>query len=341
MDRGAYELIGKVYKRVADREPWLEDAKPLTQIGVLLVDDQRTTNVFGSTREGVTRMLTQLKHQFDIILPKTNWKKYELIILPDVARLDSGLCKKLDAYIRGGGSVLATGYSGFEENSMQLIWKSLPVVSHGVSPFTTTYMRFGKSIREDVPDSDHVLYDTTIRVTPANGAKSLGSVVEPYFERTWEHFSSHAQTPGDKPSRYSLAVLRGKIAYIAAPVFGSFAKNGNYPLRLLVRNVIQLLMPEPLLRLDAPTTTEATVMRQKNRTIVHVLQYAPERRTDKLDIVEDIVPLYSVPLSLRSRKSPKRVYLAPEGDPIEFEHLAGRVNLQVPRVQGHAMVVFE
>lgn len=341
LDRGAYELIGRVYKRVADREPWLEDAKPVTQIGVLLVDDQKTARVFGSTREGVTRMLTQLKHQFDIILPGTDWKKYELIVLPDVVRLDASLIRKLDAYVRNGGAVLATGYSGFEENPTKLAWKALPVVSHGVSPFTTTYMRFGKTIREDVPDSDHVLYDTTIRVTPGNGAESLGSIVEPYFERTWEHFSSHAQTPGDKPSRYSLAVLRGKIAYIAAPVFGSFAKNGNYPLRILVRNVIRLLIPEPLLRLDAPTTTEATVMRQRNRTIVHLLHYVPERRTDKLDIVEDIVPLYLVPLSLRSRHAPKRVYLAPEQEEVEFEYLAGRINLRVPRVQGHAMVVFE
>jgi hypothetical protein len=226
-------------------------------------------------------------------------------------------------------------------DATQLAWKSLPVVPRGVSPFTTTYMRFGKAISDDVPDSDHVLYDTTVRVTPAKGAKQLATVVEPYFERSWEHFSSHAQTPSDKPSKYALATIKGRIAHIAAPAFGSFAKNGNYPLRLLVRNVIDQLISEPLLRVDAPTTTEATVMRQRNRTVVHLLQYAPERRTDKLDIVEDIVPLYLVPLSLRSAKAPKKVYLAPEMDEIEFEHLAGRVNLRVPKIAGHAMVVFE
>jgi hypothetical protein len=82
-------------------------------------------------------------------------------------------------------------------------------------------------------------------------------------------------------------------------------------------------------------------MRQGNRTIVHLLQYCPERRTPTFDIVEDVVPLFDVPLSLMMAKSPKKVYLAPEGKPIEFEHLAGRVNLRVPEVRGHAMIVFE
>ncbi len=82
-------------------------------------------------------------------------------------------------------------------------------------------------------------------------------------------------------------------------------------------------------------------MRQGGRTIVHLLQYAPERRTPHLDIVEDIVPLFDVPLSLKMPKSPRRVYVAPEREPVEFEYLVGRVNLRVPAVRGHAMIVFE
>ena len=341
LDKGAYELIGQVYKRVEEREPWLENAKPVTQIGVLLVDDGSDKKATGNPREGWTRLLTQLKHQFDIVLADARFEKYDLIVLPDIAKIDAQLSKKLDAYVKQGGAVLATGYSGLNDDATALTWKSLPVVPHGISLFETTYMRFGKPISDDVPDSDHVLYDTTVRVTPAKGAKALGSIVEPYFERRWDHFSSHAQTPTDKVSQYALATIKGKIAHIAAPVFGSFAKNGNYPLRLLVRNVIELLIEAPLLRVAAPTSTEATVMRQKNRTIVHLLQYCPERRTKELDLVEDIVPLYDVPMSLASSKAPKKVYLAPEMDAIEFEHLAGRVNLRVPKVNGHAMVVFE
>ena len=83
------------------------------------------------------------------------------------------------------------------------------------------------------------------------------------------------------------------------------------------------------------------MMKQKNRTIVHVLHYTPQRRTAKLDLLEEIVPIFDVPLSVKLPKAPKRVYLAPQRLPIPFEYLRGRANLRVPKVDGHAMVVFE
>ena len=63
--------------------------------------------------------------------------------------------------------------------------------------------------------------------------------------------------------------------------------------------------------------------------------------SDAVTFEKDIVPLFNVPLSLRAERPPRKVYLAPEGTPIPFEHLVGRINLLVPEVRGHAMVVFE
>jgi hypothetical protein len=185
------------------------------------------------------------------------------------------------------------------------------------------------------------MYEPGLRIKPQKGTTAFGQVVEPYFERAWDHFCSHHQTPGAKLTQYPIATLRGRVAYVPFPVFSAFATHGNYPCRLLVRNLIDRLLPEPLLRVDAPTSTEATVMRQLNRTIVHLLQYCPERRTKTLDIVEDIVPLFDVPLSLKLSKKPKRVYSAPDEEEIPFDYANGRVNLLVPEVSGHAMICFE
>jgi hypothetical protein len=173
--------------------------------------------------------------------------------------------------------------------------------------------------------------------------RTVARVVEPYFNRTWETFSSHFQTPPASLTRYAAAMLSAdhSIGYIAYPIFQAYAFHGNYPYRLLLRNMLEMLLPEPMLRVHAPTSTEATVTKQGSRTIVHLLQYCPERRTEKLDLIEDIVPLYAVPLSLKLERAPKRVYSAPDGLDVPFEYLAGRVNLRVPEVRGHAMVVFE
>lgn len=340
LDRAAYELIGRVYDRVARREPWLRDAKPVAQIGLFRSPVASVRDTAGAD-EGATRMLTQLKHQFNIVGRESAWDEYELLILPDNIVVDRELSRRLAAYVKGGGALLASGLSGLDSEGRELLLDILPIKPAGFSPFTTTYCRFGKEIAEKVPPSDHVMYERSVRVGAKAGASVLARVVEPYFERTWEHFSSHYQTPADKVSRYGATVGRDRVAYIAYPIFTAFARHGNYPCRLLVGNILQRLLREALLRVEAPTTTETTVMRQGKRTIVHLLQYAPERRTEKLDIVEDIVPLFDVPLSLKLEKAPKKAYIAPEQTPVPFEYSDGRVNLRVPAVHGHAMVVFE
>ncbi|MDQ2730657.1 MAG: alpha-L-fucosidase [Armatimonadota bacterium] len=343
LDRGAYALIGEVYGRVDAREEWLEGASPVSQTGLF----QLPTGLLGTTQstsgtdEGATRMLTQLKHQFDVVSEDSDLERYELLILPDRIHPDAALKSRLAAYLQKGGALLATGTAGLSPDGTELLLPDLHLRPEGMSPFTTTYIRFGPEINSSVPDSDHVMYERGVRVTAAEGAQALAGVVEPYFERAWNHFCSHNQTPGDKLSPYAAAVQHGKTAYICYPIFSAFATHGNYPYRLLVKKVVDRLLPEPLLRVGAPTGTEATVMRQGERTIVHLLHYSPERRANNLDLVEDIVPLHNVPLSLNLDHEPKSVYMAPDRRAVPFTYANGRAEVQVPEVRGHAMVVFE
>lgn len=349
LDSAAYDLIGRVFKRVEEREPWLHDAKPVSQIGLFRVPSaaQRTHETIATgSDEGATRVLTQLKHQFDVVVPSSDLAKYELLVLPDSIAVDKELASRLKDYLRGGGALLASGTSGLTPDGAALTLPGLPIKPAGMSPYKTTYCRFGPGIDSGVPRTDHVMYERPVQVVPNGRGKSLARIVEPYFERGWKHFSSHFQTPPDKLSRFSAAVVArengaARVAYIAYPIFTALANHGNAPCRLLIRNILNLLLPAPLLKVDAPTATEATVTRQGRRTIVHLLHYSPERRTPNLDLIEDIVPLFDVPMSLKLPRKPRSVYLAPSGREIDFEYGSGRVWLMVPEVRGHQMIVFE
>lgn len=344
LDKAAYELIGSVYGRVAEREPWLLDAQPVTEIGLFQAPPLSDANKLAGADEGATRMLTQLKHQFNLVDSSSDLSPYRLLILPDGVAVDTALVKKLKAHLKNGGAILASGTSGLSAGGTECLLPELGIKPAGMSPFTATYFRASSEISRGIPDTDHVMYDTTVRVAPARGGKMLAEVIEPYFERSWEHFSSHFQTPPDRPSGYAAATINGRVGYISAPIFGAFGRHGNVPYRLLVGNLIELLMPDPLVTVAATTSTEVTVMRQKTpkpRTIVHLLQYCPERRTASLDLIEDIVPLHDVLLSLKLEKKPRRVYLAPGETPLEFAFKDGRANVRLAELAGHAMVVFE
>jgi hypothetical protein len=114
-------------------------------------------------------------------------------------------------HLKSGGAVLATGTSGLSVDARKLLLPELGVKPAGLSPFTTTYFRFAREISRDVPPTDHVMYERGVRVTASRGTRKLARIVEPYFERAWDHFSSHFQTPSFTKTLSSHSQWRGQV----------------------------------------------------------------------------------------------------------------------------------
>jgi hypothetical protein len=336
LDPAAYELIGKVYGRIAEREAWLEGAVPQAQVGLFKTPYAVTRVVQSLTKsdEGATRMLAQLRQQFNVVRRESDFSQFELLVLPDTIPVDEALSEKLRAYLAQGGKLLLSGASGLDESAMRARLP-LGIQPQGWSPYTTTYFRLAGE------PSEHVMYERGLRALPAAGSEVIAQVVEPYFERAWNHFSSHKQTPPDRVSPYAAAVIKGSIGYISYPIFNAYALHGNLPYRRLVQTLLERLLPEPLVRLDGPSGVEVVVNRQGERSVVHLLFYPSERRAEGLDIIEDIIPLVNLKLSVKLSQAPGKVYLAPQGTPLPFEYSGGYVHLTVPELNGHAMIVLE
>lgn len=348
LDNGTYALIGKAYARVAEREEWCVDAVPRVDVGLFQAPTTpgASSMAVSGIDEGATRLLGHLKHQFDVVTPGADLGRFKLLVLPDAVPVDAALAKRLTAFVKSGGNLLLSGTSGLGLDGSTAL-AELGVQHLEASPYQHAFLCFGPKINRDVPDSNHVCYDRGQRVKAKPGTEPLGTWVDPYFERAWNHFNSHCQTPDATATDFPIATLRrgkgkaGSVGYVSFPVFSSFGNHGNQPCKLLVRNLIDLLLPEPVVHVQAPSSTEVSVMVQGKRTIVHLLQYCPERRTKDLDIVEDIVPIHRIPVSLAVAKAPTRVYLAPSKEPVPFTWAKGRVEVVVPEVVGHAMLVVE
>ncbi len=343
LDPAVYDLIGWVYAYAEACEPWTEGATALSDIAVLRTgaDAGVYREEAGGTHDGVTRLLAHLKHQFDFLDAGMRWDKYAVVILPDSVRVDDGLARRLRAYLAKGGQLLLTGTSGLDAAG-QPILEEMGVRALGESPFKTTYIRFGESVAEGVPATDHVMYERGTRMKPTRGARALAEVIEPYFDRTYEHFCSHAQTPPNPvPSGYAAAIRNGGVITIPYPIFQAYGTHANLAYRALVGNCLKLLLPQPLVTAQAPSTMEITVLRQGRRSVMHLLQFVADRRTEVLDMIEDIIPVYGVPVSVRLDRAPKAAYLAPTGEKLDFRFADGRASVIVPKVEGHQMVVFE
>jgi len=340
LDRAAYDLIGKAYAHVEACEPWCDGATPLTEIAAIrpLAGGYMLTP--GDASEGVVRALQPLGHQFDFIAADADFAAYRLIIVTEAVEVGPTLAARLERFVQKGGAVLFAGAGGVTPAGRPVL-AAQGLRADGPSPFQTTYLRFDGPYAEGVADADHVMYERGLRLRPATGAKGFVKVVVPYFDRTWEHFSSHAQTPPDKPSPYVAVVEKGRVATIAFPVFKAFATHGNLPYRHLIGLCLRRLLPEPLIRLEAPSYVEVTATGQSNRTIVYLLSYCPQRRTPNLDIVEEACLVRNVPLSVRLPRPPKTVRCQPDGEALPFVYRGGRADTVVPEICGHRMVVFE
>ncbi len=345
LDPAVYELIGAVYRQVEACEPWCTDAVPQAEIGVLMPGavDHHFESRAREILEGTMRLLAELGQQFHILDNAADLSRYRLIVAPDEVAFGPALAAKVGDYLAGGGSLLLSHRSGLGPDG-RFALDEIGLDYLGEAPYAPNYFHVAgepNALTQGIPPTDYVLYEAGSRVQVRPGTEELVAEAIPYFNRTWDHFCSHRQTPAEGPSGYPLVTRRGRVIYFAGPIFYAFQVYGNGVYKALLKNAIDALLPDPLVRTGLPSAGEVTLLAQGERLVCHLLYYTPQRRSIRVDIVEDVVPLYNVPLAVRTEIKPKRVYLAPQGQDIPFERDGAYVRCTVPEVRGHQMVVVE
>jgi hypothetical protein len=351
-----YDLIGKVYAEVEAKEPWCVDARPVTDIGVLTPEEFQGGGI-GSLPHalmGAVRMLTEGAHQFDVLDSQSDFDQYALIILPDEIPVNGGFASRLKDYLARGGKLLASYRSGLysaqepsgnstpaEKTTDAFALPEFGIRLVGEAPFSPDFLLTKGPISQGLPETEHVLYLKGMHVESLPGSMVLAETRLPYFNRTYQHFCSHRHTPSAGKTGYPGIVYNGKnVLYFAHPIFTQYYENAPRWVKTLLLNAIDLLLPDPLLRHDGPSTILASLNEQADldRQVIHLLHYIPERRGQSFDVIEDIIPLYNVKLSVRLEQNIKNVLLVPQGQALEHTRSRRRVNFTVPQIMGHQMI---
>ena len=351
IDSHVYDLVGAVYAEVEAKEPWCAGARPVSEIAVFTPEEFEGGGLALSPAiRGVNRILEELGHQFDIVDSQSDLGGYAVAVLPDHIPVSPALREKLGAFIAGGGRVLASFASGLDPQSRDFALAALGVRRTDGGPlpaFADTrhdhcdYLLPHGAVAAGLPATEHAMYLRGLAVETAGG-EVLADRVEPYFDRTWRHFCSHLQTPSSG-RRSGPAIVRGDgTVYFAHPVFSQYDENAPRWCKTLVANALALLLPEPLVRHDGPSSLRAGLTEQpaERRWVLHLLHYVPERRGRRFDTIEDVIPLHDLRVSVRVPAA-RSVTLAPGGEPVPYDVRDGRVDLRVERLDGHALVAFE
>lgn len=356
LDKGAYQVMGEIFKRVEAIEEYCLGAEPLTDIGVLLLPeneaalsgdtDSRGLVKIDASIEGTAAVLAALKHQWNGETPdRDNLNRYKVVILPDRGVLDENTLSQISSYLAQGGKILFSHEATLSGGDFAL--PNSPVKYVAPCPWVPSYMRLGEKLGVGQPDTEFVNYKPGSHVEPVAGAQAFGEVWQSYFNRAPGKFSSHNQTPADKPTGYPIGVLSADetMGYLYAAVFKGYREDAFYLYKEMVARMLESLLPEPLIKpvQNVPASMEIDVLRQaeQNRLVVHLVAFQPTRRTATNEYIEDTIPIPNVAFSLRTEKAPKRVFLAPTGEEIPFQQEGNYCTVTVPTVLTHQIVVFE
>jgi hypothetical protein len=264
-------------------------------------------------------------------------------VLPDRIEVDAELAKRLEAFVAGGGSLLASYASGLDPEGERFALDCLGLDYAGDAPYSPDFLVIDGPLGEGLPRTELVMYMRGKAVKPRAGAQVLMGTHVPYFNRTWDHFFSHRHTPSSgKPGGPGI-VQNGRCIYFMHPVFTQYHANAPLWVKRLTGNALRRLLPDPVMEVKAPSSVAAALNEQpaENRWVVHLLHYIPERRGQAFDVIEDVIPVAGVEVRVKTPRSVRRAALVPEGRALDVRTEQGYTVFRLPVLDGHQMIALE
>lgn len=354
LNRAVMTMDKAVYTDLRPLQPWIDGAEPVVEMANVMKCGYPGYGWSGGTRpqekalavqatKSATRVLCELKMQFDNVTMAASWDKYSVLVLPDEIEVNAEMAGRLQAHLDRGGAIISTGCSGLDETRSRFVLDAWGVDYQGDDPFDPAYIEFGPEFTTGMPDMPVTLYERGTDITAKPGTEVLATITAPYYNNEWDGRHGFRYTPPDKDTGRPAVTVCGRVAQVSHPVFRTYFTSGALPMRQIVSNLLDRFLPEPLTRAPgAPAFSRVTVTSQPGRRMVYVLAYLPESRGAGVNMIEEPIELNDFTVSLRlDGRVPKKVYLAPGCEELEFAVEGNYATVTIPRVRGWSVVVFE
>lgn len=284
------------------------------------------------------------------------------VIVAEQCLLEEATIDSLTGYVEGGGVLVVTGRSGrwdeqYHPRRNSRLYDLLGVQVEGDLPSPIHYFRLGQTFRAgtDIPDLPIQAWGTAVKVK-AVSAEVLADLHGPLpqvwrdgvqDEAHWRHYTVFGGCP---PAKEALApgitvrqVGKGRAIYVAVDPFASYRHEGHHLTRLLLTRLMDIAIPPAQRRVSAqkPLHVELSLQQQANRQIVHLCNYAAQKRTAMLVHNEELTPVRDIVVRVRADHLPGRVTIQPEGAAPDWSYKDGTLTVRVPELRIHTMVVIE
>jgi hypothetical protein len=343
LENAVLDRIGKIYKELQALEPWVDNARNITEIAIVYpkpIINIRLDKIIRSA----ARMLSELKLQFDIVTEFSDWSKYQALVFPDDILFNEEIARRVKLHLDAGKAVISSGSSGLNSGQTRFVLeKEWGIKFKKNCDFDPAYFKAGKNFNKGLPDMPLSLYSSGINVEALPGASIEAYLIKPYYNRHWDGEHAFFYNPPDKVTDMPALTVCGKVAHFSHRIFSGYSLQAPVELRQLFANALEKLLPNPLLKTEnLPSFARVFVTEQPGRMMVHILSYVPELRGEKTEMIEEPCIVTDAKIELRlNGQFPQQVYLAPTGTGLPFTVKNNYACAEIPLFKGYALIVFE
>lgn len=331
MEMQTYENIGYAYEYLETIAPFCYGGKPVTNLGVY-------PSPLKDTNEGLSNILLENQLDYDLVTDG-NFEQFDTVIFPAGSVLSDTELTALENYLNNGGKLVLMADALVQDG---IFAPDIGFAYQGASEYDCDYLLPVTPVG-GLPNAPMLCNIPGHRVA-CDDATVLVERLVPYFNRTYEHFCGHKNTPHDKNAPRTIGIAkRGNVVYVAHDLAQQYLEYGSLFHKRYFIEALNAVYSGPLLQVQGlGSQGRCTVICQpdQHRYCINMVYASPVKR-GKAEVIEDIVPLYNIQLALQTDKTVSRVYLGLTSEELPFEIQNGRVCFTVPALCCHASVVVE
>ncbi len=334
MDLQTYRNIGQAFDYVEQIEAYGPGGTPVANLGLWFTGNT-------DADMGASKMLLERQMDF-LVAHEGNLVDFQTIILPSEPCLNDEQVRAIQQYLDGGGSVVALS-TGAMDKAQSRFLLDVGAGFEGQARYDIDYTAVAADLGEGLMQSPVLNYLPALRTRPHEDTQILAHIHEPYFSRTYEHYSSHQNTPYRlEPAAHPALIQSGNVIFAANPLDLMYQQRAARQHRDLFETALKRVYTDPMLRVTLPSCGRVSLLHQPKarRYVAHLLYAAPHYRGG-LELIEDLVPLHDVSVTLHVAEAVKEARLIPDDTPLQLERDDEFVRINIPRFRIHCAVVFE
>ena len=110
----------------------------------------------------------------------------------------------------------------------------------------------------------------------------------------------------------------------------------------MLRNLINEVLPEKLIEIDAPGMVEVVLNRKGEDLQVHLVNHYREKSLgDAISIAEKVISVHDIGVRVKTEETPKFIKLMPEDQQLPFEVKNGYAEFVVPRLHIYSIALID